>query len=242
MPRLRDIEGSRFAGADGVDLGAVEHVLFHPSEPRAVALMVRPDRVFGVVKRAHAVVPLAGVGIGEHTASIDEEKLPPEAQVARELGYDPETTVIWRGMAVASATGEPVGAVYDVEFSPEGRVLRVQVSTGVAGDIAHGLLEVGGDEVRGFDGSAVVIAPEPQDLRADGGLALKAGKQAAAMRAGASATAKAAGEALVDASYLTGRAIGAAAATPVGRTARSAWRGAAAAVREAMKDDEDPPR
>jgi hypothetical protein len=169
MTRLSDIEGAALTNAGGVTLGTVEHGLFHPAEPRMVALQVGPVPLGGLVPVRAAFVPISSVGIGQGVLVLDRAKLPSRARAEREIGHDPEATVIWRGMPVASEGGPAFGAVADAELGEDWSVETLIVSTGAAGDLAHGRLRASADLVVGFDGRSVVVRATADELESRGG-------------------------------------------------------------------------
>jgi sporulation protein YlmC with PRC-barrel domain len=241
MVRLSDIEGAAFTNAAGATLGTVEHLLFHPCEPRAVALQVRPSPLGGLVPVGPAFVSIASITPGRGEVAFDGAKLPSRSRAAREIGHDPETTVIWLGMAVASEAGPRFGAVADVELADDWAVESLLVSTGAVGDLAHGRLRARGDVVVGFDGRAVVVRAVQEDLEASGGAAKAAAAAAGAVKERAGVVADAAGSAVVDAGYIAGRAVRAvrsAAGSKAAGKARGALRGVADAFRDGYRGDD----
>lgn len=232
MPALSEMEGTTLLAEGGEAVGEVERVLFHPSEPRAVAVMVKRSAALGVVARAPAFVAWGDVAVGPDVACMRIKRLPSRSSVEKSLGLDMDATVIWRGMPVAGVGGGRIGTVGDASLADDGTVTTLSVSTGAVGDIAHGRAHVAGDAVRGFDGASVVIEARSEDLETDGGLAASAAKGAAAVKSAASDGAKAAEGALLGASYATGRALATAARSQPARKARSALKGLADAFRE----------
>jgi sporulation protein YlmC with PRC-barrel domain len=232
MTRISDIEGADLTGAAGVRLGTVERVLFHPSEPRAVALMVRPNPALYVVELPVAYLVFAEAVTGGATVLWKGAKLPSRGRTEKALGLDMDATVIWRGMPVASATGRLAGTLADVQLSEDGAVAALWVSTGGVGDVAHGRLGAPGAIVRGFDGRAVVVEAEPEDLVASGGVAKQAATAAAVVKARTDAATEATGDAVVDASYKAGRALRSAAHSEPVKKTRAAFKGIADAFRQ----------
>ncbi len=232
MTRITDIEGADLLGAGDARLGTVERVLFHPSEPRAVALMVKPSPALYVVERPSAYLVLGDVVTGGKAVRWEGAKLPSRGRAEKALQIDMDTTVIWRGMPVASASGRLAGTLADVELADDGSVAAAWVSTGGVGDVAHGRLEAPGALVRGFDGRAVVIEAEPEDLVASGGVAKQAATAVAAVKAGADSVTDAAGDAVADVSYKAGRALRSAARSEPVKKTRAAFKGIADAFRE----------
>ncbi|MDO8916057.1 MAG: hypothetical protein Q7W16_08255 [Coriobacteriia bacterium] len=236
MARLNEIEDAELYGADGAHLGTVERVLFHPSEPCAVALMVRPDPAFSVVKMPVAYVAWSAARLVGPAVRIEGKKLPSRRATEALVGHDMDLTVIWRGMPVTASDGATLGSVAGVTLAADGSVERLEVSGGAIGDVANGRAEASGDAVTGFDGSVVRLSVPESALVTSGGLARKAAETSEAVKAKASTMAGATGDAIVDASYITGRAIRSAAGSePVKRT-KATLKGIADAFREGYKD------
>ena len=99
------IEGLPLTVAWVVVLGTVTNVLFHPSEPRAVGVAVRPPNALAVVARPGTYLPLSALTFDEAGARADLVKLPSGSKAATGLGYDPDETVIWTGMAANGPRG-----------------------------------------------------------------------------------------------------------------------------------------
>ena len=239
MVIISDIEGHALTGLGGVALGTVTNVLFHPSEPRAVGVAVRPPAALVVVSRKGTYLPLSALSFGPEGASSDLAKLPTGRKAAEGLGFDPETTVIWTGMPVADPHGREIGIVRGLSFDgTTGVVDRIDVGSGTVADVAHGRYLVPGDAIVGFARGAVHITSEVGDLQGSGGLAVAAARGAVA----ASVAARAAGEAVVGASGATGKAIRAVAQADLAKratnTAKRTWRDSVQAFRDGMKDDE----
>jgi sporulation protein YlmC with PRC-barrel domain len=233
MPRARRIEDSKLADLDGKVLGRVDHMLFHPSEPRVVGAGVRP-RVFWFFWLKPAYVALADLRFDDKEAvRIKRGKLLRDKKAAEALGADPDKTVIWTGMPVTSRDGLMAGAVDEVWFSlPKGDVTRMKVSGGFAADVAYGRGTIDGAQVVGFDGKAVVVEPRPAEIEVSGSMAKRAAKGAVML----DIAGEMAGRAFVDASRATGKAIRKATRNPVGK-ARGTWKSMAEAFREGMGED-----
>lgn len=183
MPTARDWEGRTVLGSDGTTLGVVSSVLFHLSEPRVVGIEVRPPAFAYVIARRPRYVPFEDVRLEGGDLRIAARKLPSDASGEKRMGASWEQTVIWRGMAVASADGERVGIVFDVAFDETtGAVTGLSISTGALGDAAVGRLEVAGEHVRGFNGDSVVVSPGYARIPASGGVARRAAAGAAAVK------------------------------------------------------------
>jgi uncharacterized protein YrrD len=236
MPRARLIEDSKLADLDGRVLGRVDHILFHPSEPRVVGAIVRP-RVFWFFWLKPAYVPLADLRLDDDEAVRITRGKPVRGKKAAEaLGSDPDATVIWTGMPVTSRDGLLAGAVDEVWFSlPEGHVTRMKVTGGFSADVAYGRGTIPGDQVVGFDGGAVVVKPRPAEIEVSGSMAKRAAKGAVML----DIAGEMAGRAFVDASRATGKAIRKATRVSPVKKARGTWKSMAEAFREGMGEDKD---
>lgn len=238
MTLMSDIDGAQLFAEDGSHLGVIEHLLFHPSEPRAVAVQVKPDPAFLIVGMPSAFLAWPDLVVREDGILWRGMKLPSRRAAERALGLDVETTVIWRGMP-ARARGRVIGTVADATLAADGSVMRLDVSTGGLGDLAVGRFRIDGPHVLGFDGAAVALDAEPDELESSGGAAKQAAIAAAAVKEQASAVGQAAGDAVADASYLAGRAIRSAANSAPAKKARSAFSGLADAFREGYRGEGD---
>jgi hypothetical protein len=223
--------------ADGVPLGTVEHVLFHPAEPRAIALQIRPVLLGGLVPVPAAFVAISQTVLRDGAVAFEGDKLPSRARAERSIGHDADATVIWRGMPVAAAGGARFGAVADADLADDWSVAAMYVSTGAAGDLAHGRLRAEGTLVEGFDGRAVVVRATADGLEASGGAAKAAAAAVGTVKERASAAAEAAGSAASDAGSIVGSAVRSAAGSKAVRRARGTLRDVADAFREGYRGD-----
>jgi uncharacterized protein YrrD len=190
MPAISEVEGLKVESASGKRLGVVRRVLFHPSEPVAVGLMVARPAAAGLVDLKPRYIPISP----ELIASIESEgrvvwpseKLPNVAASESEAGCAWDETVIWRNMPVRVKDDATLGVVEDVVFSRKtARVLKVVLSEGTVADMAVGRTTVPGELVVGFDGEAVVLETAYLDIPPSGGVAAVSGKGAAYAKIGA---------------------------------------------------------
>ena len=243
MTLVSSIEGASLSGADGVALGSVVRVLYHPQEPRAIGLMVRGPSIHGMVERRDTFLPLSGVRFEANAVVSDLAKLPTGREAADRLGFDPDTTVIWSGMPVLGPSEQPVGIIAEVEFDPaSGEIARLQVAGGAVADTAYGRFLVPWALVEGYRAGAVRITAEAGELEATGGMAKVAAQTAVAASEAAKSAAAAGEAAILDASLATGRAIKSIKDTQVAEKATDrvtgTWRDTIKAFREGMDDDE----
>lgn len=208
MARLLAYDRVAVLSRDGAELGLVGAVLFHPHEPRVVGFEIDRPAALGLLKRPPRYVPLDALAVSGEALVLDAKKLPTGERAEWAPGAGWETTVIWRGMPVRSAAGEPVGAVHDAVFdATTGRVTLLRISTGVVGDVALGRMEVPGDLVQGFDGGAVRVLPGYAAIPADGGAARHVAAGVAAVKEQGARAADGALKAGVSAARVLGRSM-----------------------------------
>ena len=194
MPKITQMYRATVRGSNGRRLGKVQDVLFDPADARVVGFQVRRTPFLWIIKLKPRFAPWPVDG--EVTAGVPlvlsvPALLSPSA-ADRALGYDWETTVVWRDMVITDTQGTMLGKVRDVGFGRKtGKVLTLRMSEGTGIDVAVGTAEIPGTAVVGFDGSTVVIDTEAAE---------EAGTSGGAARVAATAFVKAtmAGEGAVD--------------------------------------------
>lgn len=239
MARVCEIEGAAVVGPGDAGLGTVAHVLFHPSEPRVVGLMVEQPAYAYVVKRQPAYLGLAQFALEDGRVVFAGKKLPPFSKAIAALGADPDRTVIWAGMPVLGPDGDVVGHVVDVEFEPTGgAVCGAEVSGGATADVAHGRVAVPADAIEGFDGSAVRVTRSFGGFEVSGGLAKTAAAGAAVVSVRASDVAGKAGDAVVGAAGAAGKAIRSVKEGSATAKVKSTWRDVVDSYKEGRDEDD----
>ncbi len=225
MPRASFYEGLRIIGANGKRIGAVKHVLYPPTEPRAVGFEVDRRPVLGVVGLSTRFLPFAALSVpkGAEQATYDAKRFPSPAKAARDAEADWDAAVVWMHMPVRTETGRDVGRVRDVLIGRKtGRVQEITLSEGATADMAVGRTTIPVDEVSGFDGEAVVVTDVVEKTVPTGGVAHAAG-------AGTAVAKHVAGETTRNAARAAGRAAA---------KMRKRMRGLAEDWKDVIQDDE----
>jgi len=196
VPGIRSLQGRTVFGVAGRHLGAVEAVLFHPRDPIAIGLVVRPRPLLYVIPRRERLVSFAALDrLVDDGVVLSSKRLPGETGAERALGFRWDDTVVWCGMPVRSEAGEAVGALHDARFSlPSGAIERIRLSTGIIGDAAIGKLEVPAELIVGFDDEHVVVRAGYNRLAATGGAAKGAAVAVSAVREQGKALSRAVGD------------------------------------------------
>ncbi len=233
MPSIEELADLPVINRKGKRVGNVDHVLFHPTEPKAVGLQVLPKNVSYVVGMPPKYTPLEDVELKEDKILLGEKGYPSERAVEKRFGFTWDETVIWRHMEVRTRSGKPRGLVRDVHFSEDGAVEALVITSGLTADRAVGRRNVAADKIVGFDGEDVVVeddAATEDDF--EGGFAANAGANAAV----AKVTAEVAAKKTVAYTKATAKV---AAESETGKKAIGALKGFFKGARDAMAEDED---
>lgn len=182
MPTITDMEGLPVTGAKDKHLGRVSHVLFHPTEPRAVGVEVVPPAIGIVIERPPRYFALDTLVVGGQGIEVTAERPETDKAAGKRLGFTWDDSVIWRFMPVVTASGEPLGVVHNVRFdATTGAVARMSVTRGATSDVAVGRQRLEAGAIIGFDRECecVRVLDEAADTDTSGGLATPAGRAAA---------------------------------------------------------------
>ncbi|MBI5232280.1 MAG: hypothetical protein HY876_08970 [Coriobacteriales bacterium] len=235
-------------GLEGVDVfndrdkfvGTVGRVLFHPSEPRAVGYEIERPRLWLVIKRGPAYLALDSAVPRNEKVTIETPGRDAWGKrAAKRLGFSWDDTVVWRHMPVHTRSDKPFGNVSDVIFEPDGPIRRVELSEGVAADVALGCREVDGPLVIGFDGQVVRVEDAAAEVDFTGGAAAMAGKGTALAADAATKAGAAAGRAAGKAVAYGKSAAKVAAQSETGKKAMDWLKRAKDATLDAMSAPED---
>lgn len=191
MPYVSDIEGLPVTGAKDKVLGRVNHVLFHPEQPRVIGIELQPPAIGMVVERKPRYLALDAVEWNEAGLSLKTPKMESNASSAKRLGIEWENSVVWRFMGVVTESGEVLGLARDLRFdSADGCLTKLKLTRGVTADVGVGAATLDGSLVLGFDGEDVRVSDDASQVDAGGGVARQAGRGAAIAKIAAEETIK----------------------------------------------------
>ena len=197
--------------------GKVHCLVFHPSKPKAVGLMVkRPDAAM-MVQRKDRFVSLDKVGFtedGDILVELDDRSAW-DKDAAKALGVDLDLCIIWDGMAVRNLQGEELGIISNIVIGDDLRIASIDVSSGDVNRLILGSADIALERLRGYDPQlqAIVADVEKGEVVAAGGVAAKAGEAWAKgthkISQGQEAVSSKAAENIEETAYAAGEAIGA---------------------------------
>ncbi len=241
----REISGKRVVGGRSGDahIGKVARFVFHPTAKRCVGFIVkRPDLAL-MFHRPDLFVPLDGFQMEDgRVALVGDGKDAMGQGAVKRLGLDWDACVMWEGMPLLKESGEELGTVGDIVFSAKtGKIVSVVAERGATSAALLGQMVIPVDMILGFrtgvgvelaseyageDGEdeeplrgAILVSDDVDFTLTQGGVAEKAGQQAAkaqnavrevaeAAKPKAAKAAKAAGDAVGKGAYATGRQLG----------------------------------
>jgi sporulation protein YlmC with PRC-barrel domain len=115
---------------------------------------------------------------GRVVATVDRDSW--DEPACKRLGIDWDTCLILEGMPLITSGGEKVGVVDGVEYDERsGKATALQVTDGVAAKTLIGVSKIPMELVIGYRDGKLVAKRAASDVKAEGGLAEKAGEQAA---------------------------------------------------------------
>ena len=193
-------------------VGRVVEIVFDPAESRVMGLLVERPNILFLIRRKEVILALDRARVLADRVEVDGGKAWGK-QAAKRLGVDWDKAVIWKGMPVRTESGTRLGDVRDAVFDEhDGHLNGLGLTEGFTRDAAVGVRDVPATLVRGWNGTAVIVADEARRIGTEGGAAAAAGRGAAVAQ---------------DAAVKSAAAVGAAAQT----TARYAKSAAKVAVK-----------
>ena len=161
-------------------IGKILRAVFSPDGSVLVGYIVgRPDLLFMFKRRdrflAHDAFKVVD---GRVVATIDRDSWDEPAW--KRLGIDWDTCLIIEGMPLVTEDGEKVGTIASVEYDEKtGKIIAVQVGEGMAAKAIVGVSHIPLKLIVGYQDGQIIARSAASDIQAEGGLAAKAGEQAA---------------------------------------------------------------
>ncbi|MGN0072791.1 MAG: hypothetical protein ACI36W_03215 [Coriobacteriales bacterium] len=196
--------------------GKVHCLVFHPSKPKAVGLMVkRPDAAM-MVQRKDRFVSLDKVGFTDEGDILVEleDRDAWDRDAAKRLAVDLDLCIIWDGMPVRNLQGLELGIISNIVLGNDLRIQSIDISSGDVNRLILGSADISIDKLRGYDPNqqAIIADVQPADIEVSGGVAAKAGEAWAKgthkVSQGQEAVSARAAENIEDTAYAAGEAIG----------------------------------
>jgi uncharacterized protein YrrD len=178
----RELRGARVTGGKyGTRrIGKVLRAVFRPDDyALAGYLVARPDILF-MFKRRDRFLAWDAFRIvdGRVVATIDRDSW--DEPACKRLGIDWDECLILEGMLLVTTDGEKIGIIDAVEYNERsGKTNAFQVTDGIATKTLIGVSTIPLDLIIGYRDGRMVAKRTACAIGAEGGLAEKAGEQAA---------------------------------------------------------------
>lgn len=185
----RELPEQRRVRKDGSErgpkkLGKIHFPVFAPDGRRLVGFMVSPPDVLGMIKQPDRFVAFDALSVVDGRLVAPDRKGAFDVPAARRLGVSLDECLIWTGMDVVTASGEPMGYCADADCHPKtGEVVTFSVTASSAASTLLGNVEVPVGLLRGYRAGTMVVADEARQIGYSGGAAAKAAE--ASVRVGA---------------------------------------------------------
>lgn len=201
----KELSGTRVVGGKkGTSrIGKVRHFVFHPTQRRVVGFLVKRPDLLLMFRRKDLFVPLDGFEWEDGRIVLPyskDRKAQTGPAAAKAMGLDWNKCTMWEGMPILTEDGEPFGRVGAIEFmKSSGKVVSISADKGAMDKALLGKLEIPVNLIKGFrlgigdtvvtngmetddedvQTGAILVSNDVRDIKVEGGLADKAGKQAA---------------------------------------------------------------
>jgi len=161
-------------------IGKILRAVFSPDGRTMVGYIVgRPDFLF-MFKRKDRFLSYDAYKVvdGRVVATIDRDSW--DEPACKRLGLDWDTCLILEGMALVTKDGTKVGVIDSVEYDERtGKTNALQVGDGIAAKTILGVSSIPMELIVGYKNGQIVAKRAATEIQAEGGLASKAGEQAA---------------------------------------------------------------
>jgi len=199
MRSTADFSGVRvLGGKKGTRrIGKVLRAVFYPGDLRLAGFIVKRPDMLWMFKRSDRFLAWDSLEVvdGKVVAASGRESW--DGAAIKRLGLDWDAALILQGMPLISHDGEVVGSIDDVEFDGKtGRPIAYKASSGLGAKTLLGSMSFPAQAVQRFTGEGLVLKRDVEIPEHDGGLASKAGEQAAVVGNFVRTSTKAAGAAV----------------------------------------------
>ena len=158
--------------------GKISRVVFHPSKPMAVGVVVKRPDLLWMFKRKERFVAFDRLLVCDAGGYLVQDQ--PDAwdsTACRRLGLDYDKCLFWDHMDCVNGDGEQLGKISSVFFDEDTFVVdHIDISAGTAERALTGARNIAADHIRGYRDGAIVVDVAPGDICSAGGVAGKAGQ------------------------------------------------------------------
>ncbi len=164
--------------------GKVRQVVFHPTKPVAVGVIVKRPDLLWMFKRKERFAALDRLVACEGGFLVEDDRSDTwDAAACKRLGVDFDECLLWDYMDCVNEDGEKLGTIAAVAFSEDDFTIdHIDISSGHAERALTGARNIPAEHIKGYRDGAIVVDVSAREVVAEGGLAGKAGKTWAAAK------------------------------------------------------------
>lgn len=194
--------------------GRVRAVVFHPSKPKAVGVLVkRPDAALMVKRKERFVAFDRLQPLEDGNWHIVDESDSWDKAACKRLGVDLDECILWDLMPVRTDKGRELGSINSVYFDENTFAIdHIDISANGAERGLLGAANIAGEYLLGYNEGCIVVRDEVGEVTVAGGLAAKAGESWATAKHNVKESqdnlTEKTGEAVNKGAYKLGEAIG----------------------------------
>ncbi|MGI6033241.1 MAG: hypothetical protein ACOX69_07470 [Coriobacteriales bacterium] len=157
--------------------GKVHAVVFHPSRPQAIGIMIKRPDLLLMKKRDDRFVSLDRLKKCEDGLEVIDEADSWDKAACKRLGVDFSKCIIWDYMPVKSKDGTDLGLIKEVFFDEDTHIIsEVDISNSGADKAILGATRVPLNMLLGYKDGSIYVRNEAKEIEEAGGLAAKAGE------------------------------------------------------------------
>ncbi|MDR2957800.1 MAG: PRC-barrel domain-containing protein [Coriobacteriales bacterium] len=161
-------------------IGKVLRAIFYPDDFRLAGFLVKRPDLLWLFKRHDRFFAWDSYGMADGRVVVMHAADSWDSKACARIGLDWDQALILQGMAVVDSHGEKIGRIDAVEFDPAtGRALTFLLSTSLGAKALIGQISVPVEDILCYKDYTIVLRPGVEIADSEGGLAAKAGEQAA---------------------------------------------------------------
>lgn len=193
--------------------GTIRRVIFHPSKPQVVGIVVKRPDLLLMVKRKERFVAFDRLEEVERGYCVFDKSDSWDTAACKRLGVDFDKCIIWDYMPVRSESGKELGTISNVVINEKTlEIDHIDIASSSVNRALLGSSDIPAQRIKGYDNGAIIVDDTITEVEESGGAAAKAGVAWAKTKHEASQVTKQVGEkadaAINAGAYKTGEAIG----------------------------------
>lgn len=157
--------------------GKIRHVVFHPTKPLALGVIVRRPDILWMFKRKERFVAFDRLDACSEGYIITDTSDAFDNAACKRLGVDYDECLLWEYMPCVNEAGKSLGVVASVSFSTKTYLIdHIDISSSAGERMLVGERNIDASHIKGYKDGAIVVDVDYEDIKPEGGVAADAGK------------------------------------------------------------------